>query len=389
MATKTFKELPKTTTPMSMEDLQKQLATAQAALAAAGHPPAVGVAAPAATQAPETKPEDVPVVVSTGAGAPIDLGAVKPVPPSPAAPAPGNVAPAPAMPAMPQNAALSSPTDFMALMTGGNAPADSMNALMAAAETDSSGGKMLFPMLTQQAGTTGGAFQRVNTKNAEFASLDLPEGRRPFTGIFIGYRYLGTCWPKGYDANNVSTKPAAPLWNVAVPNANGPAAAQLMLAGKAFQFSKDRKSFDVDAGGPGIIRPALEFLLFDADIGLFVFRTAGHYNAAKDARDQLIACAVTQADGSQRLLPFMGEFHPETHKQTRQSGGQPIVHHYPRIVKIAENDARVANAAVAYKAFLAAATPEIRDKTTEWFNGSDAPITNVAMQAINDAASRN
>lgn len=373
MATKSFKDLPKAAAPTSIEALQAQLAAAQAALAAgtAAPAPSAAPAAPVAppkpvapTPAPAPVVPDEPVVVATGAGAPIDV---------------------PAMPAAPTGQALSNPMDFMQLMTGASSPADSMNALIAASETDSAGGKMLFPMLTQQAGTTGGAFQRVNTKNAEFNQIDLPEGRRPFEAIFIGYRYLGTCWPEGYDANNVAAKPASPLWNIAIPQSKGQEAAQLMLAGKAFQFSKQRKAFDVSQGGPGIIRPALEFLLFDADIGLFVFRTCGHYNAAKDARDQLIACAITDANGNQSLRPFMGEFHPETHKQPRGTG-QPIVHHYPKIVKLSDGDARVQKAAAAYKQFLAGAAPEVRDSVGEWFNGSDAPITNVAINAMNVAA---
>jgi hypothetical protein len=352
VATKSFKDLPKQSAPLTLDQLQAQLKAAQGGAPVPAAPTPVPVA-------------DEPVVVATGAGAPIDVPAQ--------------------MPAAPTGTAVSNPLDFMALMTGAVAPQDSMNALLAAAETDSAGGKMLFPMLTQAGGTTGGAFQRVNTKNAEFNQIDLPEGKRSFDAIFIGYRYMGTCWPKGYDANAVNAKAPSPLWNAAIPQARGQEAAQLMLAGKAFQFSKNRKAFDVDAGGPGLIRPAIEFLLFDADIGLFVFRTCGHYNSAKDARDQLIACAITDANGNQQLPPFMGEFHPETHRQARATG-QPIIHHYPRIVKIANNDARVAAASVAYKTFLQNASPELRASVNEWFNAQDAPLTNIATQAINDAA---
>lgn len=365
MATKNFKDLPKQSTPPSIEDLQRQLAAANAALGqkptAPAPAPAPSVPAPQAQLAP---PADEPVVISTGAGAPVDV---------------------PPMPAAPTGTAMSNPADFLALMTGASAPQDSMNALLAAAETDSAGGKMLFPMLTQSGGTTGGAFERVKTKNSEFNQIDLPEGRRHFEAVFIGYRYMGTCWPKGYDANNVAANPASPLWNVAVPQSNGQDAAQLMLAGKAFQFSKKRSDFEVDNGGPGIIRPSLEFLLFEPDIGLFVFRSCGHYNSAKDARDQLISCAVTDASGNSALRPFMGEFHPETHRQPRPNA-QPIIHHYPRIVKISDSDARVAKAGAAYKLFLQNASPEVRSAVNEWFTGMDAPITNVAKQAIATAA---
>lgn len=375
MATKQFKDLPTAAKQPSLADLQAQLAAAQAALKSSGKDPniALGVAAPAATQKPDTKPEDVPVVIATGAGAPIDTASI----PSAQAPAP--------MAQAPTGAALSSPGDFMALMMGGAATqADSMNALLAAAETDGSGGKLLFPMLTQAPGTSGGPFQRVNSKNPEFNALDLPEGRKAFPAIFIGYRFLGTCWPKGYDANATQTKPAAPLWNAAVPSSNGDAAAELMLAGKAFQFSKRRADFDVDNGGPGIVRPAIEMLLFDPDIGLFVLRTCGHYNSAKDCREQLIACAVQEANGAV-LKPFVGEFSPETTRVSRATG-QAIVHHWPKITKLDPKDSRAVTVITAYQQFIQGASPEVRKSVAEWFAGDDAPLTNIAEKAMKQAA---
>lgn len=374
MATKSFKDLPKQAAPATIEQLQAQLAAAQAAIKAQ----AGGAPAPALTPPPVA---DEPVVISTGAGAPVDVPAVSA--PVSATQFQKAVLEAAAMPSAPTGNAMSNPAEFMALMTGANSPQDSMNALLAASETDSSGGKMLFPMLTQQPGTTGGAFQRVNTKNSEFNQIDLPEGKRPFLALQIAYRYLGTNWPQGYDAQ--STVKANPLWNIAIPQAKGQEAANLMLAGKAFQFSKNRKAFDVSEGGPGVIRPAIEFLLFEPDIGLFVFRTNGHYNSAKDARDQLIACAVTDANGNQTLPPFVGEFHPETTKVPRVSK-EPIVHHWPRIQKLANNDARVGTIASAYKLFLQSASPEVREAVNEWFNGLDAPVTSTAINAMNAAA---
>lgn len=365
MATKSFKDLPKNTQPQTVEDLQKALAAAQAALSGKNtQPPASAAGAEA----------DEPVVIETAKGAPIDVPPVSPVQP----------APMPQIPAGTTGAAVSNPADFLALMSGAS-QTDAMNALLAAAETDSSGGKLLFPILTQSPGTAAGAgaFMAIQTKNTEFAQIDLPEGKKPFTAIYIAYRYFGTAWPKGYDPK--AKEHPKPVFNVAVPMANGQLAAQLMLAGKAGQFSRDRKAFDIDNGGPGHVKPAIEFLLFEPDIGLFVFRTCAHYNSAKDARDQLIACAEQDANGNLQLKPFLAEFSPQTHEQPRP-GKDSIVHHYPKIVKIAGTDARVGPMAQAYKQFLANAAPEVRERTKEWFDGADAPVTSLATNAIDAAA---
>lgn len=341
-STKSFKDLPKSAAAPSVDDLKKQLAAAEAALQSAG------ASAPA-------KPDTVkntdaePVVIEDDA------------------PASGGQ--------------LSNPADFMALMTG-DSGGDTMAALTAALETDGGGGGGLtFPTLTQVGGQQGGPFSAIETKNADLNAVALPEGKRPFLAVFVAYRYLATIWP---EAKNDGGRPIA---QAAIASKDGVNAALLMRAGKGFQFSKKdaRNAFAVSAGGPGIPKPSLEFLLFSPDSGeLFVYRTPGHYNSAKDARDQLLACANQQSDGSMKLIPFLGEFAPETVRKERPNL-DPIVHHYPRISKIDLADVRTGKAATAYKAWLAKAGPDLQQRVTGWLNGDDMPVNSQVVKRLTDA----
>jgi hypothetical protein len=337
-----FKDLPKSKPAPSVAELQAQLAAAEAALKGANIPtkPTAANPNPKLDLAGDTGSDAEPVVVE----------AVNEV---------------------------SNPADFAALMLGGDG-SDTMAALTAALETDGgSGAGLVFPTLTQVGGTSGGPFTAIETKNADL-NVPLPEGKRAFSAVFVAYRYAGALWPEA------KSDGGKPIGSVTVPASDGPNAALLMRAGKAFQFNRNRDRFSVSKGGPGIPKPSLEFLLYDEVIGLFVLRTTGHYNSAKDARDQLLACAAQQPDGSMKLLPFFGEFFPETHKQER-AGKDAIIHHYPRIVKIDLTDARTGKAAAAYKSFVQKASADVRAKVTEWMAGSDAPLTSDMKDRLENA----
>lgn len=329
-----FKDLPKSKPAPSVQELQAQLAAAEAALKGATK---------AEAPAPAPKLDDAEPVVVTD---------------------------------VPDANAVSNPADFAALMLGGDG-SDTMAALTAALETDSSGAGLQFPTLTQVGGTSGGPFTAIETKNADL-NVPLPEGKRAFNAVFVAYRYLVAVWP---ESENTGSKP---IGSGAVPASNGPDAALVMRAGKAFQFNRNRDRYDVSKGGPGVPKPALEFLLYDEVIGLFVLRTTGHYNAAKDARDQLLGCAAQQPDGSMKLLPFYGEFFPQTHSQPR-AGKKDIIHHYPRVTKIDLTDARTGKAAAAYKAFVQKAGADVRQKVTDWMAGADAPFTQSLKTALENA----
>jgi hypothetical protein len=268
------------------------------------------------------------------------------------------------------------PGNFLSLMTGG----DTIDALLATIETDGGGGfASPYPVLTQAAGVTGGAFQRVMIK--AHMAVDLPEGRSPFEAVFVGYRLHVVAWPKGYDEK--ATTKDKPVFSAAIPANKSDLASNLMMAGHQYQYSKNRDAWSIASHGPGHIRPELELLLMDpSDCSLFVFRCAGHYNSAKDTRDQLLrqATAVPNSPKKQ-LVPFFGSFSPKTIKVQAKSGNT-VVYHYPEIDKIDTTDARAVKAAGVYRKFIQTADADVQSMALDWLAGKDEPLTPAIEAAI-------
>jgi hypothetical protein len=161
---------------------------------------------------------------------------------------------------------------------------------------------------------------------------------------------------------------------------------KLMAAGKAFQFSRQRDSHTIDKGGPGVVKPSLELMLYDPEADLvFVYRTPGHYSSAQALKDQLLATAQKDANGALTVRPFFGMFSPKTEKRTRDNSPHAIVWHYPEIQVIATGDARTQAAVLAYKKFLAVAGPDITQAGGEWFLGADQPFTQADLDRLDNA----
>ena len=267
---------------------------------------------------------------------------------------------------------------------------DTMGALMAATEVDDGGtGKSnLFPILTQASGTSGGAFERARHMTDDEAG-NLPEGRKPFTAVFLGYRFLATAWPEGYNPNG---EKKSPVFSAALPASESQLVTKLMRIGKNYQFfSGDRGAFDVANGGPGHIRPQIEMLLFDPDAGeLFTYQTCSHYNSTADTRDQLLKNATTvgkTADGKDQkaMLPFVGTFQAKTHKSTSKRG-RDIVYHWCQIDKLDITDSNARTAWEGWQKFSADARSDasVMQRVNDWFGGADAPISADARQKLND-----
>jgi hypothetical protein len=266
---------------------------------------------------------------------------------------------------------------------------DTMGALMAATEADGSGAgkRNLYPILTQASGPTGGAFERARHMTDDEAA-SLPEGRKPFTGVFLGYRFSATSWPKGYEAGNKQQ----PVFSCALPAAEPKLVTKLMQIGKNYQFfTRDRTEFDVDNGGPGHVRPQLEILIFDPESeSLFTYHTCSHYNSCVDTRDQLIKNASTvgkDANGKDQkaMLPFVGVFAPKTHKSTSKKG-RDIIYHWCQIDKLDITDSNAQAAWQAWQKFSAAARQDagVMQMVDDWFGGADAPLTQFARQNLMD-----
>lgn len=350
-----FANLPKNPAP-SLDELKAQMKAAGAKPATA---PAVAPAvrpAAKAKPAPVVEPEPVVVeaVAANGDPEPVETRAVSVAEQS-----------------------------FLAQITG-TAQGDTAAALMAAHEAgDSGGSRLLFPTITQASGPAGGAFQRVGNNTGPHANADVPEGKTPFLAVFMGYRYTGAVWPDNGGAGTQAPRPEA---SFAVPTSRPDVVAKLMAAGKAFQFSRKRDSHAVSAGGPGVVKPSLELMLYDPDADLvFVYRTPGHYSSAQALKDQLLATAQKDAQGNLAVRPFFAQFSPKTEKRTRDGSPHAIVWHYPEIQVVGNGDARAQAAVLAYKKFLASAGPDVTAAGGEWFVGADQPITQADIDRLDNA----
>jgi len=342
---------PKSAAP-SIEELQAQLAAAQAA---------AGTTQPAAPAA--TPPvEEVPVV-----------------PVVPAEPAAVTVAAAPTQPDQQQAIINAQAAGFLS-----NIPAigNTMSGLVAAADTDDRGSAShLFPILTQQGGNTGGAFQKAGHMTPSEAA-NLPEGTKPFTAVFIGYRFIATSWE---DSGGGSEK-KRPVFSCAIPASEGTLTGQVMETGKNYQFTKlaDKEKYDFASSNVGHIRPQIEMLLFDPEYGeLFTYQTCSHYNSAKDTRDQLLKNATTMTDGTQVMLPFIGVFTAQSHRVTTKSGNA-IAHHYAEISKLDIADANARKAWDAWQQFSEVAKTDatLMDKVNDWFAGNDSSVSAQCRAAL-------
>jgi hypothetical protein len=273
--------------------------------------------------------------------------------------------------------------NFLAAITGTGV--DSTAALMAAHEAaGTSQGGLLFPVLTQAPGPAGGAFQRVSSKNKAHVAADLPEGKNAFGPVvFMDYRYGGAIWPDGGSSGGGPAQ--KPVESFSIPTSNPDAVGKLMAAGKAFQFSRNREKHTIAKGGPGVVKPHLEVLLFDPQTNdVFVYRCPGHYSSAQGFKDQLLANAVRDANGGLVMQPFVAEFTPHTERKVRD-GAQAIVWHYPLVKKIDVSDAHAQAAVAAYREFIKNADNELVTTGGQWHAGSDAPLNQAALDAFDNA----
>lgn len=265
-----------------------------------------------------------------------------------------------------------------------------LGALVAAADVDTAGPQQVFPTVTQQAGTTGGALAISKGTMRQWPNIDLPEGKRAFRAVFLAYRFNVACWPAGYDdAPGANAQKPRPAWSCAIPGTERDLAGKLMLAGKRYQFTgvAKRDAWDIASGGPGHLRPQIELLMLDPDEGqVFVVQSCAHYSSAQEVREALTALVV-DVNGQKALRPFAGEFTPDTLEETSKSGSTFKVHRIKISRLDVASDPQALAMAKAFDAWRNAATPELAARITEWRAGADAPITQAARDGIAHGAS--
>lgn len=133
---------------------------------------------------------------------------------------------------------------------------------------------MIFPIIRVKDGV-----YQIPDVEGEIADK-LPQGKKPISGVFLGYRLIVTAWPKKYDAK--ATETPRPVFACAIPANDVEAAEVATAACKKYQFTKgaEKGRFDYNAEtgeGSGHPRPTVEILVWLQDVGLAVIRNNDGY----------------------------------------------------------------------------------------------------------------
>lgn len=277
---------------------------------------------------------------------------------------------------------------------GGSALAMSPNSFLGAmfAQAQSSSNSALGRLAQKLFGNGGGEPNLIPTivvnevgmfdcdqMNVEGSDADLPTGRDPFCGIYLGYRLKVVCWGQAYDRNNKNNDP--PLWQ-AVIGADNPDLYD--LAGQAladYQFTgKDRRAQLFTAHPRG----ALEILWWEPQAKFMVVRTQQLITAMNDTMRNLIAALprVKDASGVETpvLQPFPAAVCPADAVKQNSKGGNAWEEYPLQITQQVTGDGAVA--AEAFQAWVNGGgyTEEVDATLKEWAK------TTINQEQVNDLA---
>lgn len=269
----------------------------------------------------------------------------------------------------------------------GIAPAN-VAASMELITAPGSGGGAPFPVLQQAGGnssTAGGL--TVPEFVDEKVRVRLPEGKKPFDCVFLGYRIEVTAWPVGFAAKGgEGDGKSKPCWSAAVSPADAINAERVRKACENYQFTKGalKDKFDWDNGsGAGHPRPQIAILAYIADVDDVVeIRTASHWESMQRTVNELKKFVDPQTGV---LNPF-----PATVKMMSEQktiNGNDIRWHWFGISQALLNEQMKAlwgRFTDWYK--RAAEDPEVKAKIKRWMECTDRPVGEREGEALVRAA---
>lgn len=164
---------------------------------------------------------------------------------------------------------------------------DVLNQMIAqqqASRTFSPGGA--FPFVSQTKGNAGGGLC-ADPKTPEDVLELLPQGKGPFTAVFLGHRLVGAGWPEGLnDAKKEVTEKVKPVFKVSAASNDATLCALVRKAGEVYQFTKGPLKGKFD--GIGHFRPGVELLFFRKGV-VFVVAVPQHYSSMEKTLASLAA----------------------------------------------------------------------------------------------------
>jgi hypothetical protein len=266
------------------------------------------------------------------------------------------------------------------------------SALAAMVAASSEGGAVSpFPVLTI---SMDGAL--VPAPFVEQAIADqLPQGKKPFEGVFMGYRLAVSSWAVGYnDAQPVpgaapapaGTDQTKPVWSCALAANNQADAVALVRCGRKYQYTPggDRAKFDHAVSGVGHVRPQVEILVFVPELNdLVVVSTPSNFGAVEATLEglQRLVDPATGAVGQ-----FPASLRPMSEDKTSKKSGRSWKVHRLDVTSITN---QASPAWAKYQGWLAGASqdPAIVQTVRQWLAAEDRPITDDIRKALTMGAS--
>ncbi len=341
-------------------ELRAQLAAAEAA----------ENAAPAAEEQVHDATPDPEPVAPPAPAKPIQLGKR----PAPAA------APTPA--AAPGSRAVAVGGAFGRALTA-MAPQAQANALVAIlAVAEQARVNSLYPVLQVSGGEAGGSWVAPDWQDQEL-NMKLPQGNRPQSILYLGYRLEVLAWPKTKAPND---KALPPIYTAVIPCNDVDTINLMTRATKNYQFKKkDQKPlFDVhtdEAGaivGPGHPKPTLEIIGFMPEVGLVILRGITGFGPMQKS----VANLARHVDPAQnQILPFPATVRIVTTNEASQGGSAWPEHSFDFDVDVKDTGKKLAAEFDAWSKTVMD-DQEFMAKFNEWMTGGDRKITDEIRERL-------
>jgi hypothetical protein len=257
---------------------------------------------------------------------------------------------------------------------------DASAALNAITELANSGTPVVFPTLNVKGGNAGGSMEPAKFVAQEVAD-QLPQGKKPVDGVFMGYRSALNAWPVGY---NDRTEGDKPVFSVAISCGDAEGAGLMGVAAKSYQYTKGdlKGKWDAADSGIGHLLPSMEIMMYVPAVDdIVIITTPAKFTSWTGTNANLNKLVDPK---TKQLLQQPVQVRVVSTPKT--VNGNPITEHVLDFNVVATETGKEWYQKYAQFIQQAAADEELREKIENWVNGADRPLTD-AIRAVLTKAS--
>lgn len=247
-----------------------------------------------------------------------------------------------------------------------------------------------FQGVKQIGGRQGGALEANRGTDEE---IDLPEGRRPFLGVFLGYRLNFVAWGSGLkssdEASTEDEEASAPVYSGALSPLFDPTNSRLLKdACSAYQFTAkvNKGMFDFADSEAGHIRANCELLVFFPEAnGAITVATPFYYDSVfgKTGTMANLKGLVDKEAGG--ILPIPYKIAPIT--ETKTVKGNDIGVHHLQLSKEVDTKSKAVFAAFKGWSDMLHTTEGTgqMEKIGAWLKCTDHPVSEATIGYLKNA----